>query len=49
VFRLRFAGLNQIVGNCYAAAPLVPTGNAQEAVKTPITLSVQGIPKAYAT
>lgn len=47
VVRLTFSSGAAVLANCYVAAPLVPTGAAQQAVTTPITLTSQGIPNAY--
>lgn len=45
--RLAFANSTKMVGSAYVAAAGVPTGNAQDVVKTPISLEFQGLPKVY--
>jgi len=47
--RLRFSNGNKLVGAAYCSAAGVPTGSAQEVVKTPITLEFQGLPTPYTT
>lgn len=47
--QIRFSDGSRMVGFAYASAPLVPTGNAQDIVKTPVSLEFQGIPTPYAT
>jgi hypothetical protein len=47
--RLRFASGEKIVFNAYVSAPGVPTGQAGQAVQTPISLEVQGTPTVYST
>jgi hypothetical protein len=47
--RLRFAGGSVMVGAAYVSAALVPTGSAQDIVKTPVALEFQGLPKVYAS
>ena len=47
--RLRFSNGNKLVGSAFASAAGVPTGSAQEVVKTPITLEFQGLPTPYST
>jgi hypothetical protein len=47
--RLRFASGEKIVFNSYVSAPGVPTGQAGQAVQTPVALEVQGLPSVYST
>ena len=47
--KLRFAGGSLMVGAAYCSAALVPTGTAQDIVKTPVSLEFQGLPKVYAS
>lgn len=47
--RISFANGRKIVGFAYAAAAGVPTGAAQDIVKTPVTLTFNGLPKVYLT
>ena len=47
--RLRFSGGSVMVGAAYVSAALVPTGSAQDIVKTPVSLEFQGLPKVYAS
>jgi hypothetical protein len=47
--RLRFASGEKIVFNSYVSAPGVPTGQAGQAVQTPVAFEVQGIPTVYST
>jgi hypothetical protein len=47
--KLRFSNGSVMVGAAYVAAAGVPTGNAQDIVKTPISLEFQGLPKVYAS
>jgi hypothetical protein len=49
VIRVGFANGAFMVGNAYVSAAGVPTGNAQDAVKTRVTLSFQGLPTVYAS
>lgn len=46
---LRFSNSTKMVGSAYCAAAGVPTGSAQDIVKTPISLEFQGLPKVYTT
>lgn len=48
-FRFTFSNGQKMVFNAYVSAPGVPTGSAQGAVQTPITLECQGLPTTYAT
>lgn len=47
--RFRFANGTRMVFSAYVSAPGVPTGSAQQAVQTPISLEAQGLPTVYAT
>ena len=47
--KLRFSNGNKLVGAAYCSAAGVPTGSAQEVVKTPISMEFQGLPTAYST
>ena len=47
VARFTFSSGSVMIFNAYVSAPGVPTGSAQQAVQTPVTLSVQGLPKVY--
>ena len=47
--QIRFSDGTRMVGSAFCAAAGVPTGNAQEIVKTPVTLEFQGLPTVYAT
>lgn len=47
VCRFTFSSGSVMIFNSYVSAPGVPTGSAQQAVNTPVTLSVQGLPKVY--
>lgn len=47
--KFRFSNSNKMVFQAYVSAPGVPTGSAQQAVQTPISLEAQGIPTVYAT
>lgn len=48
-FRFTFSNGQKMVFNAYVSAPGVPTGSAQQAVQTPISLECQGLPTTYAT
>lgn len=48
-FRFRFANGSRMVFQGYVSAPGVPTGSAQQAVQTPISIEAQGIPTVYAS
>ena len=48
VIKITFSDSSFMVGYAYVSAANVPTGNAQDAVKTNITLSFDGIPTVYA-
>lgn len=45
--RITFPSGSVLVANSYVSATGVPTGSAQQAVTTPVSLSVQGLPKVY--
>jgi hypothetical protein len=45
--RFTFSNGNIMVFSAYPSAPGVPTGSAQQAVQTPITLEAQGLPTIY--
>jgi hypothetical protein len=45
--QFEFSNGNVMVFNSYPSAPGVPTGSAQQAVQTPITLECQGLPTIY--
>lgn len=45
--RITFPSGSVLVANAYVSCTLVPTGSAQQAVTTPVSLSVQGLPKVY--
>jgi hypothetical protein len=38
-----------MVGSAFVAAAGVPTGTAQDIVKTPVSLEFQGLPTVYTT
>jgi len=46
---LRFSNGTKMVGSAYCSAAGVPTGNAQDIVKTNVSLEFQGLPKVYTT
>jgi Phage tail tube protein, TTP len=46
---LTFANSTKMVGSAYVAAAGVPTGTAQDIVKTPVSLEFQGLPTVYTT
>lgn len=48
-FRFTFSNGQKLVFSGYVSAPGAPTGSAQQAVTTPITIECQGLPTAYAT
>lgn len=45
--RLTFSNSTKMVGAAYVSAAGVPTGNAQDIVKTPISMEFQGLPVVY--
>lgn len=47
VVQITFSSGSVLVANAYVSATGVPTGTAQQAVTTPVSLSVQGLPKVY--
>jgi len=47
--QIRFADATRMVGSAYCSAAGVPTGQAQDVVKTPVSLEFQGLPTVYAT
>jgi hypothetical protein len=47
VIKVTFADGSYMVGNAYVSAPGVPTGQAQDVVKTLVTLEFQGLPTVY--
>lgn len=47
VCRFTFSSGSVMVFNAYVSAVGVPTGTAQQSVTTPVSLSVQGLPKVY--
>jgi hypothetical protein len=49
VARFRFAGGERLLGSAYVSASGVPTGSAQDLVKTKMSLSFQGLPTIYAS
>jgi hypothetical protein len=49
VVRVVFADGSYMVGNAYVSAVGVPTGSAQEAVKTNVNFEFQGLPTIYGT
>jgi hypothetical protein len=44
---LTFANSTKMVGSAFVAAAGVPTGTAQDIVKTPVSLEFQGLPTVY--
>lgn len=44
VVRIRFSNGVVMLGNCYVSALGVPTGSAQDVVKTPAAFTMQGLP-----
>lgn len=46
---IKFAGNQRVLFNGYVGATLLPTGNAQDLVKTSVTLTMFGKPTIYAT
>lgn len=48
-FKFRFANGTKMVFQGYPSASGVPTGSAQKAVTTPISIEAQGLPTVYAT
>jgi hypothetical protein len=46
---LTFANSTKMVGSAFVAAAGVPTGTAQDIVKTPVSLEFQGLPTVYTT
>ncbi|MEO8153564.1 MAG: phage tail tube protein [Rhizobacter sp.] len=46
---LRFAGGSKMAFNAYVSAAGVPTGSAQQVVKSGITFKAQGLPTIYST
>lgn len=48
-FRFTFSNGQKMVFNGYVSAPGVPTGAAQQAVQTPISIECQGLPTVYST
>ena len=48
-FKFRFANGTKMVFQGYPSASGVPTGSAQQAVTTPISIEAQGLPTVYAT
>lgn len=49
VIRIVFADGSYMVGNAYVSAVGVPTGSAQDVVKTNVSLEFQGLPTVYGT
>ena len=49
VVQVRFSSGKRMLFNAYVAAPLVPTGQAQGVVTTPVTFAVQNLPTVYNT
>jgi hypothetical protein len=49
VVKITFSDGSFMVGNAYISAANVPNGNAQDAVKTGITFSFDGLPTVYAS
>jgi hypothetical protein len=49
VIKITFADGSFMVGNAYVSAAGVPTGSAQDVVKTNISLEFQGLPTVYAS
>lgn len=47
--QIKFAGNQRVLFNGYVGATLLPTGNAQDLVKTSVTLTMFGRPTIYAT
>jgi hypothetical protein len=47
--RFTFAGGQKVVFNGYVGATLLPTGNAQEVVKTPVAVTMFGRPTVYSS
>ena len=45
--QIRFSNGTRMVGNAYVSASGAPTGTAGQAVQTPISLEMQGMPKVY--
>lgn len=45
--QLVFSDGTVLVGNAYPSAPGAPTGSAGQAVQTPVSLEMQGMPKVY--
>jgi hypothetical protein len=48
VVRITFADGSFMVGNAYISAAGVPTGSAQDVVKTNVSMEFQGLPTVYA-
>lgn len=46
--KIEFSDGTEMVGNAYVSAPGAPTGTAGQAVQTPVSLEMQGMPKVYA-
>jgi hypothetical protein len=47
--QIRFANSTKLLGSAYVSAAGVPTGGAQDIVKTPISLEFQALPTVYTT
>lgn len=47
--RIRFSNGTNMVGNAYVSSSGAPTGSAGQAVQTPVSLEMQGMPKVYAS
>jgi len=48
VVRITFSDGSYMVGNAYVSAAGVPTGSAQDVVKTNVSMEFQGLPTVYA-